>query len=417
MSVARLLTLLLLVGTPSRTWSQTVPDLPDRYRSDVAGDRPQPVFDPLGVRLGSFIARADGDFDVGYDSNLFGRATNIVGDAYTRITPSLQLNSDWGRDAVELGAAATITRFASLSSQNTNEYRAHAGGMVEIGDRITLRPNVDITREAVPRGSVGNRFTIGDPLYLRRYSTNVAARYSGGLFSAEMLVAYRRERFEPIEVDGVLLPQRLRDTNGLGGRLSLLYEVTPAISGLVQVVAEKSDNPYPELCCLRNAHGYAFLGGMRLDPRGLIAGQVAIGYRRRIFEGTGTTSNGLTYDARLQWYPTELVTVDFKANQQFRNSGITAANSVLVSQQTLSVAYEMYRDLNFNLAVGREAADYRQAQTRTNLKSISIRATYTSRRLLQLSAFARYQKSDTSRPALASQYDGLRAGMSVRTRI
>lgn len=383
----------------------------------MAGDRAQPVFDPLGVRLGTFIARVNGDVDIGYDTNLFGRADDVVGDGFVKLSPSLRVASDWGRHAIQVSGSADVTRFISETSQNTNEFRANAGGVLEIGDRVTVYPSVGFSREAQPRGSVGNLLTIGDPQYQRQLATHIGVRYEGGRLSAETLLAYRRERYEPVKIDGVVLSRRFRDTNGVGGRLTFLYKVTPALSALVQGVADDSGSPHNEFCCERDAYGYALLAGVRFDPRGLIAGQVAVGYRKRVFEGTDASSDGLTYDARLQWYPTELLTVSLRADRQFRTSGITAADSVLVDNLSLGLVYEMYRDLNIYLQATREASKYRQVDSSTDLKSISLRATYTSRRFLQLSAFARYVANEKNRASFATAFDAVRAGVSIRVRI
>lgn len=416
MSFVRLAIVLLFVGYSGRCWSQTVPDLPDRYRTDAAGARAQPVFDPLGVRLGSFLARADGDIEIGVNSNLFGRSTDVLADRFVRISPSLRVNSDWGRHSIELSAGGDLTRYASIVSQNSSDYRARAAGLIEIGDRLAIRPTLDYAREAEARGTAGNRLTVGDPVYGRRLSTSLAARLEGGLFSTELVLAYRRETYEPVRIDDALVSLRSRDSRGIGGRLTLLHRYSSAISALVQVVADDTRNPHPEFCCSRNSSGHAMLGGVRFDNSGLIAGQFAVGYRHRSF-AAGGSSQGVTYDARIQWYPTALVTVGLTADQQYRNSGIAAANAVLVSKQSVTVAYEMYRDLNFNLQFGREASRYREVDANTLLKSISLRATYTSRRLLQLTAFAQYAVSDTSRPTLASGYNAKRIGLSVRVRI
>lgn len=416
MSFVRLVTLLVFVGCSGRCWSQTVPDLPDRYRADAAGARAQPVFDPLGVRLGSFLAHADGDVEIGYNSNLFGRSTDVLADRFVRISPSLRVKSDWGRHSIEVSGGADLTRYASLASQDSTDYRAHAAGLIEIGDRLAIRPTLDYSRGAEPRGTAGNRLTVGDPVYGRRLSTTLAGRLEGGLFSTELVLAYRRESYEPVRIDDALVSLRSRDSRGIGGRLTLLHRYSSAISALVQVVADDTRNPHPEFCCSRNSSGYAMLGGVRFDNSGLVAGQFAVGYRHRSF-AAGGSSQGVTYDARIQWYPTALVTVGFTADQQYRNSGITAANAVLVNKQSVTVAYEMYRDLNFTLQAGREASHYREVDVNTLLESISLRATYTSRRLLQLTAFAQYAVSDTSRPSLASGYNTKRLGLTVRVRI
>ena len=394
-----------------------MPDLPDRYRTDVAGNRPQPAFDPLGVRLGSFLARADGDIDIGYNSNLYGRSSNRVADHYFKLRPYFRLGSNWGRDSVEASARAALTRFSKESTQNSNEYWLHASGAKEIGDRFEVRPAVDYSREALGRGSPENTQTAGSPAFVRSLLTNVAATYDGGLFSAALLLAYRRQRFEPLNIDGNLISQRLRDTDGIGGRATFIYKTGSAISGLAQVVADETHNPHPEFGRDRSARGYGILAGVRIDPSGLIAGQVAVGMRHRDFRATRTSSRGFTYDARLEWYPTELITVAVKANQEYRNSGILAANAVLVDKQTLDVTYEMYRDLNFYLEANHEKSSYREVSAHTDTKGVSLRATYTSRRALQLSAFAAYQRTTTDRPLLATQHHALRAGLSARIRI
>lgn len=391
--------------------------MPDRYRSDVAGNRPQPAFDPMGVRLAGFLARADGDVDIGYNSNLYGRSANIVGDRYFKLRPSFRLGSDWGRDSVEASARAELTRFRKESTQNSSEYWLHAAGTKEIGDRATVRPTIDYSREALPRGSAENTQTLGSPMFVRSLVTNVAATYDGGQFSAELLLAYRRQRFEPVKIGSDIVSGRLRDTEGVGGRVTVVHKTSLAISAMVQAVADDTRNPHPEFGRDRSAYGYALLAGVRIDPSGLIAGQVAVGLRHRDFRSSRTSSQGLTYDARLQWYPTELITVGIKANQEYRNSGILTANAVLVDKQALDVTYEMFRDLNFYLEANHEAASYRDFSAHTDLKSISLRATYTSRRALQLSAFAAYQRSTTNRPLLATQYHALRAGLSARIRI
>lgn len=383
----------------------------------MAGDRPQPLLDPLGVQLGSFLARADGDVSFGYNSNLYGRDSKVVGDGYSRFSPSLRLTSGWGRHAVELGAGAEFTRFMKEKSQNTDEYNAHLGGELELGDRVKIRPGLDYGRSVEARGTTGNRFVAGDPIYARVLKGSITGSYEGGDFSGELTVAARRERYEPVRINGELLDQDIRDTDGVGARASLLYKVSPSVSALVQAVVDESTNPHSRFCCFRDAHGYKLLAGVRLDPAGLIAGQVALGYRQRFFEGPGTSAHGFTYDAKLQWYPSELITLTFGASQQDRNSGILAANAVLVSTQSVGAIWEMYRDLNISLQAEHEHDAYHEVDAATDLTAISLRATYTARRLLQLSAFGRYVVNTSDRSALATRYDALRAGFSLRVRM
>jgi len=196
-----------------------------------------------------------------------------------------------------------------------------------------------------------------------------------------------------------------------------LYKVTPSASLLVQLVGDVARNPHDEFCCLRNAHGYALLGGVRLDSSGMIVGQAAIGYRKRYFEGSNTSSQGLTYDARIEWYPTALVTVTLTAEQQFRNSGIAAANTALVGTQSLSVDYELLRNLIVNVQGEHESDSYRRIDAHSDLKTLSFSATYTPRRMIQCVTSAKFRFNDTNRQAVVSSFNGFQGNLTLRFRL
>lgn len=409
--------LLLFVVSASPCQAQVVPDLPERTRQDVAGDRRQPAWDPLGVRVGAFSARADADFDLGANSNVFSRSKDIQGSAYARLSPLLRVRSDWARHALELTAAAQFTRYSAIPEQNSEEYQLHAGGQLDFGPSLTVQPAIDYGRDASEPGTSANRLTSGTPVYGRVLSTSIAATYDAPAFRTEVTVAYRRDRYEPVTIAGTRFDQGFRATDGIGGRLTFLRPLSPSLFGLVQVVADDVRSNDPRYCCRRNAHGYATLAGLRLDTGGLIEGQVAFGFRHRDFTGTGTTSNGLTYNARVSWYPTELLSVSLRAEQEFRNSGISASNAVLVDRQSVSFVWEALRNLNVYLQLQHEGSSYRQVDTRADLKAVSLRATYTARRALQLSAFTRLRTSSSNRQDIASEFSGAQVGISARVRL
>lgn len=417
MFFVRLLVAVLMVSSATCSWSQVTADSPDRYRQDVAGARPQPAYDPLGIRLGGFVARWDGDFDIGYNSNIFGRSGSVVGDSYYRISPSLSLTSDWGHDAVSLSGGAVVTRFFDQQDQNTNEYHIQTGSHVGLGDSVTTSSNIDYAHEAEPRGSTGNRLTAGEPVYLNRVSASLDSRYAAAAVTVETLLVYRQIRYAAVRIDGISTSQRFRASDGIGGRATLLYKIAPAASALFQVVGDTTRNPHDEFCCLRNAHGFALLSGIRLDNSGLLVGQAAIGFRKRYFDGSKTSSSGVTYDARLEWYPTALVTVTLTAEQQFRNSGIVAANTALVGTQSVAVDYELLRNLLINVQAGHESNSYRRINTHADLKTVSFRATYTPKRMIQLAAFAKLQLNNSNRQSVVSEFHGFQAGLRARFRL
>ncbi len=419
MSWFRLLLAVLLAMGAGRSWAQAgaSPDLPDRYRQDVAGARAQPEYDPHGIRFGSFVMQVNGDQGVGYDSNPFARAQSAEADAYYQAAASYRITSDWGRHAVRSSGSANLRRYSVYRDQNVDEYRVAGGARIDMGDRLTISPELEFAKQEEPRGVAGNLLTAGEPSVYRQFAATVLGNYEGSQFDAEFQVFARQLRYAPILLDGEQVSQRFRASDRIGGRLTLNRRVSPSIAVLVQTTIDESKNPFEEFCCFRNARGATLLAGVRIDPSGLVAGRLALGYRKRDFSGADRSSSGPTYDARIEWYPTELVTVRFSAEQEYQISGIAASSSALVDRQAIAADWEVLRNLLVTVQAENQASSFREVDVRTRSRTCSISATYTPGPRLQFSAFARAQFSSTNRSILASDFDRFRAGLAVSFRL
>src|SRR5271163_3206374 len=67
--------------------------------------RARPLYDPIGVRAGTFVLYPQVDLGFGYDSNLFGTAPipgRHLGSWLFDTGASVRASSDWGRDSLGL---------------------------------------------------------------------------------------------------------------------------------------------------------------------------------------------------------------------------------------------------------------------------------------------------------------------------
>ena len=82
--------------------------------SETVLNRARPDYDPLGIRLGSFILHPTLAVAGTYDSNVFAtpntKATPVKGDFYVSELPSLSIGSDWNRHAVALNLSGALDR-------------------------------------------------------------------------------------------------------------------------------------------------------------------------------------------------------------------------------------------------------------------------------------------------------------------
>ena len=415
----RALVAIVLSVTATRGWSQNIVDSPDRYRKDVAGARAQPEFDPLGIPLAGMIVHPDVAIITGYNSNVFSRSQSIVSDGNVVVKPSLKADGDWQRYALGLQAEGTLTRFFTLREQDSDEYRVEGSGSIDLNERLSMRSSVEYARQVEARGTSGNRLLTGEPVYFDRFAASIAGKYKSGRFAIEAVLAYRQLRYPAVQIDAETeIDQRFRDSDGIGGRLTILYAVGPAMTVLGQVVADRTENPHQIYCCTREANGLAALGGFRFDSGGRMVGQVALGYRRREFgDPAQRPLNGLTYDVRVEWYPRPLFTFSVTADRKVQNSGLFRSNEALVDTQTLRVDYELLRNFLIAVSGSHETTTYRSVSTRTNLKTVSLRATYTPRRALQCALFATGRFNRSNRADVASGYDGYQLGFSAKVRL
>lgn len=419
MHYIRTLVPLLAIGAPCAAQAQVWDAMPDRYRQDVAGARPQPGYDPLGIPLLGMTLHSDVAVATSYDSNIFGRSRDVVADGTISIRPAMKMSGDWQRYALTLQAQGNFTRFFDLHDQDSDEYQLGADGRVNLNSDLSLGAGADFGRQLESRGTSGNRLLSGTPVLFDRLAANLSARYRSGPLSLELTGAYRQLRYIRVRsVSGEQVDQSFRDSNGIGGRLELAYAVGPALGLVTQVVADRIENPHPAFASVRRAHGVAVLGGLRFDSGGLFVGQAALGYRWRTFKAAGEKPlSGMTYDVRLEWYPRPLITVAFTADRKLSNSGFLSASEALVDTQALRIDYEALRNLLVTIALTDETTAYRALATKADLKTVSARFTYTPRRALQFSTFVNARFNHSNRQDIASGYHGYHAGFSARVRL
>ena len=108
-----------------------MPDVTDRYEG-------------TGARLGSFWFLPTLDAGLFYDSNIYATSGNETGSLGTYIAPRLELESNWGRHALNLMLAADEFIYFDDSSINRTNVYGSADGKFDIAR--------DLSGRAAPRG-------------------------------------------------------------------------------------------------------------------------------------------------------------------------------------------------------------------------------------------------------------------------
>lgn len=422
MSSSRPILAVLFALAPVAARSQTAPapfpgDQAVLFRDDAAGTRPHLGYDLTGIALGPFQAYPSLTMSAGGDSNVFNRP-DARGDVVGVVQPALRVASDWGRHAIELDAFGRFSRFARLTEQDSDEYSVRGSGRYDIAAHSYIALDASYGRLAEPRGSAGLNFDGGTPSVFRQTKADLGGSTEFGAMRASATVAVETRRYEPITLpDRSTFDQRFRDTRSIVVAPRLDY----ALSGLIGVFVSGAYTSFtstrPLDCCRRDAVGGLALGGVHVALDDIVVGEAAIGWRARDFDlARYRDYSGVAVYAKLDWYPTELVSVRLAADQDFENSGITQVAGILARQFSLTGYYELVRNINLTASALYLNEKYRGLGVNTDTVRIAFGGEYLLNKALGLGLNLSYRDRAASAGAIIPAYHGFQGNVSVTVR-
>ncbi len=77
-------------------------------------DRYKPEYAPLGIKAGAFTIRPEIEAAAEYNDNVFAADVGEEEDVVFRITPSVEVESDWSRNALGLRARLVDWRYSDF---------------------------------------------------------------------------------------------------------------------------------------------------------------------------------------------------------------------------------------------------------------------------------------------------------------
>ena len=118
--------------------------------------------------------------------------------------------------------------------------------------------------------------------------------------------------------------QNLRDRTDTMFGLRGVYEVTPRLSVLGEVISE--DREYDIANATPDSEGVTYLLGAAFDISNLLRGEVSVGQFERDYTPTVIAPNvgevsGTAVSGRVQWFATPLTTITLRAGRDVQESG------------------------------------------------------------------------------------------------
>ncbi|MEH6756667.1 MAG: outer membrane beta-barrel protein [Parasphingorhabdus sp.] len=382
---------------------------------DVAGNRSQPDYDPMGIKLGSFVLRPTLSISPDFNSNIFTQKDDAKSDASVTITPTITAALKRPGQSFAVTGRMKARRYANFNGQNYEEYRLDTSGFAELPEAITLAANVGWSESTTSRGSFENDLQIGSPLKKRDFSSSLFLKKRFNRLSIDGAFTASKFTYGDVRLDsGVVIDQGFRDGHRIGGRVGAAFGISPLLSFQVKGSYDSFDYNEPRALFDRDAHSYSLTAGLRYELTRLLVAEINAGLRRHKFKNsTFPDIEGLALSAQLRWYPTPLVSVRMDLDQSTTTSSFDSVSAVTVTNFKLGADYEYRRNVVLSAEIQGSLEEYQGIEAAAKRVSITGRAEWKLNRRFSLRGYSSFDIRTGSGSPLVPSYNAFKAGGSV----
>lgn len=310
----------------------------ERGRYTAVTERGQPDFDPEAVRAGSFDIWASLGLSAAYNDNIFAVDADPVDDTIVHIRPAIEARSDWTSHALVAGARVDHKEYVSNDEETSTDYDAYLDGRLDVQRSFALTGRADAAHRTEERYEPGN--TSAEPVQYDSLGAAIGARF----------------RNDRIQIEGTARStdfdyntgSDFRDMteNGLFARAS--YAVSPDVAVFVQADQSEQDYDDPGSVADPNRDGTRtnVQVGASFELQAPFRGEIAVGSVKEDKDDPAwIDTDGLSVDGRLYWFPTQITTVTFRANQGVYDPGIQDVASADRMNYGVRVDHELRRNI------------------------------------------------------------------------
>ena len=305
-----------------------------RGRYTAVTERSQAEYDPEPVRAGAFEIASSLGLSAEYNDNVYATQTGQDDDTYIRVRPEVAARSNWSVHELNAGFLVDHKDYVSLDSETTTDYSGYVGGRLDVQRSFNFRGRVNAASTTEPRYEPASSGSV-EPAQYDTLGASVGAAFRRDRFQIESDIATKEDDF-----DAAIFDYRDVKEDSLFGRAS--YAVSPDVAIFVQ--GRTSDLDY-DTGNRDGTRSYVQVG-TSFELSAPFRGEIAIGNVRDEKDNPAFNDvDGLSVDGNVQWFPTQLTTVAFRANRGVFDPGILTSPSATNTQFGVRVDHELLRNV------------------------------------------------------------------------
>ena len=376
----------------------------------------QEPYDPIGIRIGSFVLFPEAELGGSWYSNVL-RSSTPQSDYAFDFRPSARLVSDWKRHALEFRAGSTLSFFNELDSENDKAYQFEARGKLDFTRRTNLQAFVsrDVSQEsrsAIDANAAGDRAD----LTLDRAGATLTHRFNR--LSLQLRGSVADYKYSDVDVGGVTQSNADRDYTATEETVRASWEFKPTLTGFVEVavnqrrydVAAQSDG------IIRDSDGQRYRVGVSFGSTSkILRGEMALGYGIQTPQDDRLQPiEGIILDANVAWRLSELTTLSFNARSDVSETTTAGSGGVFTRSAGVELRHAFRRHLIGTAGITYTDQDYQGVDIDENEWRGDLGVEYYLSR--EATLFSRYRHTIFDSTSVDADYtsDEIHFGMKVR---
>ena len=374
-------------------------------------------YEPLGIRVGSFLLFPEFEVARSHTDNVFTSSTVTRSDWSTELQPSIELQSNWSRHSLSGLLEFEKVLFDEFTSEDEENLLASLRGQIDIGRRTNLQGEAAFTSETESRGDVN-------------VPNNVAVRPTETTKSGAVQLEHTFNRLT-LRLRGELVEEEYEDVSLIGGgtfdnasrdniekqiigRMS--YELKPGVAIFTEGRGNEIELAQPGTGGRRlDSNGWAALGGFSLDFGGTVTGEIGAGFAQQLPDnGTLQGVEGAILAANVIWTLNPLTEIRFDAQFDVETTILTDSIGSLVRTFELEVEHAFRENLILTAGVLFETEDFASANLEEETFEVGVEGEYLLNRMVAL--VAGYEYTDFTSTSSANDYEENLFRLGVRLR-
>ena len=403
----------LLTGAPLSARAQS---LYSRDENTAVTSRPNPEYDALGVHVGSFTMYPRISLSGTYDDNIFGLSQKTSG-FIASAAPSADFISNWSRHALEFNLRYERDEYADQPSESSNSFALSSTGRLDIdhASAATFRLNVAELTEprTAPDSFVGLRdpvrydvLTTGGTIYREFNRYRVEAELTNSLYS------FYNTRL----INGGFFNENSRDEDSTSERIRGSWAKSPNLAFFVQATPNQSHFLHASTDGFGSfdSSGYDVEAGVNGQINHLITADVGLGYFAQNYDDRRIANiSGIAYNANIQYYLTQLITVSAHASHSIAPAGIPGTPATDLDSVDVRADYEFRRNIIISPDLNYARYNYPGVDRVDNRLGGGVSATYLVNRTVGLTASYGYLRQDSNGRFGGINFDDNRLSLTV----